>query len=68
MASNFYHDSSTCSRKEPLTEKEARAVARYARRNKNGLRVDAYRCRVCGHWHVGKRPKNPVKRYKPPGK
>lgn len=62
----YHHAEEACRRKEPLTEKEARAVARNSRKNRNGLRVEAYRCKFCGHWHTGKTPKKPVRVYRPP--
>lgn len=35
------------------TFKDATRVALKIRQNKDGERMDAYRCRHCQHWHIG---------------
>ena len=40
-----------CDGKDPLPRTVALKVAQRTRRK--GARITAYRCKVCGEWHVG---------------
>jgi len=46
----------TCQRKIKQSEKAARCSA--AVLNRRGEYVHAYRCDICGRWHVGRLKKN----------
>lgn len=48
------HGVSTCNRKEKYGRIQARRVAANIRRQPRAEKVQAYECRICGHWHVGK--------------
>lgn len=45
----------SCEGKDRLTHERAHSIARRQRRK--GHRVQAYKCPVCGSWHIG-RPKS----------
>jgi rubrerythrin len=43
-----------CLGKEPLTREWARKLAdRLNKRKKRAIALGPYRCKYCGHWHIG---------------
>jgi hypothetical protein len=46
-----------CDGKQQFTKERADAVAERTRRKKSGGACNAYKCKVCGHWHVGHKRK-----------
>lgn len=54
---------SMCAGKDALTHSQASTIAR--RMNKAGKPTQAYKCIVCGEWHVGHKPPNWSRRRNP---
>lgn len=44
-----------CAGKDRLTWAIANTLAKQSRRRRNKPPIQAYKCDVCGHWHIGQR-------------
>ena len=58
MASKRAVKRQQCTGKKPREQDNAMREATRRRHAQPGTAWDAYHCAVCGHWHVGHRPKN----------
>lgn len=57
MSASIGIQPATCARKRPYaTKREAKTAIAAVLTHKGGRAMNAFRCEVCGAWHIGHRP------------